>query len=298
MDRRHRMSNVAISNELVTSNRLGALVTGLWAGALASAALGAEATPSGDVAPPPQAADEGIGEGTPIDDGGADVPQALSVLAGAFSITVSASSRAGTQWTSADVPILDGIAQGGTGASVPGVATKGVVGLNSHSGETAWIDVSVASMVSKSCSDRACAGRVTIASSAAEPITVAVAEERLLSVYAARYDAELAYQLTPIEGDIHEMPTGFCRIAPGTYRLDLSYAATDDGAFDLSVQLFKPIEGDLDGDGWIGPADLAELLSEWGSGACGLLSDLTNDCVVDQDDVIALMQVWMTADDQ
>jgi hypothetical protein len=48
-------------------------------------------------------------------------------------------------------------------------------------------------------------------------------------------------------------------------------------------------EGDLDGDGVVGPGDLAALISGWGGGGAG---DLDGSGVVDAADLAALISAW------
>lgn len=55
------------------------------------------------------------------------------------------------------------------------------------------------------------------------------------------------------------------------------------------------IEGDLDGDGVVGPPDLSILLSAWGatgSAACGSHADLDGDGVVTAADLVSLLAKW------
>jgi hypothetical protein len=49
--------------------------------------------------------------------------------------------------------------------------------------------------------------------------------------------------------------------------------------------------GDLDGDGMVGPPDLAILLDAWGSNP-GHVADLNNDDVVDVRDLLLLLSAW------
>lgn len=50
--------------------------------------------------------------------------------------------------------------------------------------------------------------------------------------------------------------------------------------------------GDLDGDGAVGPADLATLLSSWGATGSGLNADLNRDGVVGAPDLAQMLGVW------
>ena len=51
------------------------------------------------------------------------------------------------------------------------------------------------------------------------------------------------------------------------------------------------IPGDFDGDGQVGPADLAMLLGVWGE-CSGCAEDLTDDGVVDAADLAIVLGSW------
>ncbi len=65
-----------------------------------------------------------------------------------------------------------------------------------------------------------------------------------------------------------------------------------DGTVDLGADEFHgPCPGDLDGDGAIGPPDLARLLADWGA-AMQSPADLSGNGTVDSADVAILLQNW------
>ena len=54
-----------------------------------------------------------------------------------------------------------------------------------------------------------------------------------------------------------------------------------------------PVLGDLDGDGHVGPTDLAILLGAWGTSCTiGCPADLNTDGVVDASDLAILLGAW------
>ncbi|MDA0974668.1 MAG: GDSL-type esterase/lipase family protein [Planctomycetota bacterium] len=66
-------------------------------------------------------------------------------------------------------------------------------------------------------------------------------------------------------------------------------------AFVDALHSLGRLEGDLDGDGEVGPADLSMLLSSWGTSggaACASRADLDGSGVVDAGDVVRLLAAW------
>ncbi len=108
---------------------------------------------------------------------------------------------------------------------------------------------------------------------------IAVAGEQAL---VARFTAPVLFTgLDPVDCNGNGVPDG-CDLAERS-SLDLNGNGIPDEC---------ELPGDLDGDGAVGPADLAILLGAWGpcSGACG--ADLVLDRHVDQLDLATLLGLW------
>jgi hypothetical protein len=247
-------------------------------------------------------------------DGGVAPASPAALYGGVWNVSAYASWGAdrfvvaGSDGDSIDLAVTDGAAQGGTGAGGGGSAAKGMVVFTSYDEDDAFIlDLSMAAMVETDGSRRGSAS-VSIGTGSGSPIVVSLTEERHLSIDMQAYGDRAVLRLTRMSDDgwdafeiLGDAPMGSSiRLVPGDYQFEASLEASSDSALDLVMTFDEPMAGDLDGDGVVGAHDLSLLLGDWSESAgsrCGYASDLTDDCAVDENDVLAIFQIWMTADD-
>ncbi len=77
----------------------------------------------------------------------------------------------------------------------------------------------------------------------------------------------------------------------GTYPPQILGGYTDGGGNLIAEECPPCTSGDLDGDGVVGPMDLAILLGSWGPCA-GCPADVNDDGQVDAFDLATLLSVW------
>ncbi|MBL9147351.1 MAG: hypothetical protein JNM94_01525 [Phycisphaerae bacterium] len=247
-------------------------------------------------------------------DGGVAPAAPAALYGGTWNVSAYASWGAnrfvvaGSDGDSIDLAVTDGAAQGGTGAGGGGSAAKGMLVFSSYvDADALVVDLSMVAMVETDGS-RQGAASVSIGTGSGSPIVVSLTEERRLSIDMQAYGDRALLRLTRMSDDgwdafdlLRDEPMGSSiRLVPGDYQFEASLEASSDSALDLVMTFDEPMVGDLDGDGIVGAADLALLLGDWSESAgsrCGYASDLTDDCAVDDDDVLAIFQIWMTADD-
>ncbi|MDZ4832130.1 MAG: hypothetical protein SGJ09_18290, partial [Phycisphaerae bacterium] len=239
----------------------------------------------------------------PMTDDGAILPNELVQLAGG---TVKVQSRVswpgGHDTESLGFPIADAVSMGGGGAGSTDagfeVGVKGFFSLVFTQGETPTLTLSAFGSLMNNCGSAGCWGSTRISAMNSDAIEFSIADERVLEITSEAF-GQTAWSLDSADGKIATTPGFATHLMPGTYRFAFEVnAMRDDASLDLTMTLRIPMAGDFDGDGVVGSRDLAALLAEWGPHACGVSSDLTHDCQVDESDIFELFHIWTSADDQ
>lgn len=101
---------------------------------------------------------------------------------------------------------------------------------------------------------------------------------------------------TPVPNARGDQIEGLSFVIAGDAALTMRNVTIDTGdGVGVGIGVFEVIDpaagADLDGDGFVGPGDLAFLLAEWGN--CGVCdSDLNSDGVVDASDLAIVLAAW------
>ena len=235
---------------------------------------------------------------------GAAVPIELVQLhGGTVRLTGFASWPGGHDQEQLALSIDDAIVMGGGGAgSANGRFEVGVKGFFSFAftqGAIPTLSLGAFAVVMNHCEHSGCRGMELLGATKSEAIEFSLADERIVDI-ALEQSGDSTWSIQVVEGEMIPTATGSLHLMPGLYRVAFQLTAIDEQAasLDLALTLRPPMEGDLDGNGVVDARDITVLLGNWGPHACGVTSDLTNDCQVNENDIFALYYVWTTTDDQ